>query len=234
MLFGSGLSLPSIVQGGAAAGGGRPAWLPAWADSGVSYVEGEAYFADTLITDLATIHGDGFDPAAVTGAGMAVTAANENFPTAAGAFFDRMETLDFTFMAHFDTTGASPVNAVGVIMLALDGEGTGGGLAVEWGGGVGNMSVTDFNNGEFATIGTIAINQQYKVCGANTDDGWLSSLNGETAVLDTPQSVETITSCFIGVEGPVIPHNQLEGTIREIFFGPVTDVAADIEARASL
>jgi hypothetical protein len=214
-------------------GGGRPAWLPEWADSGVSYVEGEAYFEDTLITDLSTIHGEAFDPAAVTASGMAVTELNSNRPGAIGDFLARQAQLDFTFMVHFDTGDTIP--AIGVVILNYA-PATGDGLAVEWGGGVGNMNVTDFVNGSFNTIGTITANGEFKVCGANTEDGWLSSVNGATAVLDTPQStVVPTTRSLIGWEGTLeAAGNIFGGNIREIFFGPVTDVAAQIEARATL
>jgi hypothetical protein len=170
---------------------GRPTWLPAWADSGVSYEHGQAFFGGSLITDLTSIHGAGFDPTAVTGAGMAVTSTNSNRPSAAGAFLDRLTALDFCFAAHFDTT---TIDTVAVVML-IDKPDTGNGVAIEWGAGDGltaNMNVTDFQNGQFNTVGVIHANSEHILVGSNNSDGWLSSLNGETAVLDSPHSTGSI------------------------------------------
>lgn len=232
MRLGLGLGLGlTKTSAPAAGGGGPPAWLPAWADSGVSYENGEAYFNDTLITDLTTIHSAGFDPAAVTASGMAVTTANANRPQAIGAFLDRMANFDFSFSIHFDTT---TISAIQVLMLVTDVNGTGGGLACEWGGGVGNLNVTDFNNGSFNTIGTVLADSEHKVAGSNNAAGWLSSLNGATAVLDVPQTSELATEALIGFESPALPNHFIEGWIRSIFFGPSGASAGDVESRSSL
>jgi hypothetical protein len=212
---------------------GRPTWLPAWADSGVSYEHGQAFFGGSLITDLTSIHGAGFDPTAVTGAGMAVTSTNSNRPSAAGAFLDRLTALDFCFAAHFDTT---TIDTVGVVML-IDKPDTGNGVAIEWGAGDGltaNMNVTDFQNGQFNTVGVIHANSEHILVGSNNSDGWLSSLNGETAVLDSPHSTGSITECLIGFEGPFAPHSITDATFRSIYFGPSGANAAAVESRATL
>lgn len=236
MRLGLSLSLTqSSPRSSGGGGGGRPAWLPAWADSGVSYENGEAYFNDTLITDLTTIHGVNFAPSAVTASGMEVGEGNSNRPTAAGAFLDRVADFDFSFRAHFDTI--DPLPSIGVVMLITDDAGTGGGLAVEWGGGSGSLSVTDFNNGSFNTVGTIVADTEFAVAGSNNAEGWLSSLNGATAVLDTPQTEETATLALIGFESPNLPETggqHFVGTLRSIFFGPSGATAAEVEERAAL
>jgi hypothetical protein len=220
--------------------GEAPGWLPAWADSGVDYTAGEAYFGGVSITNLVEIHaatgtvqgGGLFDPAAVTAAGMEFTTAGVNRPCAAGDFLARMAALDFTFFVEFSLTGASPVTATGVVMLLTDVDGTSGGLAVEW--GVGNMNVTDFNNGEFATVGTVLVSTTHRLCGSNTAGGWLSSLDGGSAVLDAPQSVEVVDQATLGFESPAgAGTNAIEGHIRRIFFGPAGKSAGQVEAIAA-
>lgn len=235
------LDMPLFLLGLNVQASGPPAWLPSWADSGVSYENNQAYFGGTLITDLSTIHAaataaGGFVQGAVSGAGIAILTGNTCRPQAAGAFLARMATLNFTFAIHFDTSADSPVGTVGVVLLVTDANGTGGGLVCEWGSGTGSLTCADFNNASFDEIGIIEISKEYKVCGANTAGGWLSSLNGNTAVLITPHSVETVTEALIGFESPNSAggNHMIEGHVRSIFFGPVTSVAATIQARATL
>lgn len=224
-------------------GNGAPAWLPEGAVAGVDYTEGEAWLFDTLITDLSTIHGAagdppvGFDPAAVTAAGMAVTEANSNRPHATNQLEDVFLAMDFCVVFDWDQLDY-PTGLYGTFLDLTENEGAANQVRASLEGdfgSAGNAVWTDANNGEFAVLGVAVENGHNKIAASANAAGWLSSLNGATAVLDSP-----VTPGL--VDGPIAAIgcvrqsgvDVLNGTIRRVIFYPNEQSAAEVEALSAL
>jgi hypothetical protein len=218
-------------------GGGAPAWLPEGAVAGVDYTEGEAWLFDTLITDLSTIHGNhasgNFDPAAITAAGMAVTIANANRPAATNELADVFLACDFCILMDFDLLADS--NDPGYLIYAAELGGAFNFLYTNYDSPTGEVTWTDGGNGEFIAGSPVTFSARNKVASSANAAGWLTSVNGATATLDTP-----VTPALVGL--PVFASigannggiGPLNGTIRRIIFYPNEQNAAFIEALSSL
>jgi hypothetical protein len=226
--------------------GDGPAWLPAGAVAGVDYTQGQAWLFDTLITDLTTIHGNGpipalasFDPAAITAAGMAVTEANTNRPCATGAFADVFLACDFCVMFEWDQL-AYPTGIYGVFVHPLENGGDADEIVAQHAGELsgdtlGAATWTDANNGEFKTAGIVDDNAHNKIAASANAAGWLTSLNGAAASLDSPVT-PTLTGVpvFVSIGCRRDGSRVLNGTIRRVIFYPNEQNAAFVEALSAL
>lgn len=224
-------------------GAGAPAWLPEGAVAGVDYTEGEAWLSDTLITDLSTIHGDSsnpsngqFDPTAITAAGMAVTMANTNRPTATNELSDVFFTNDFCMLYDWDQLDYNEIT--GGLFFTANEDGGDSNYTFAKVGQTGDVIWADGNNGQYNTIGTVTENARNKVAASANAAGWLVSLNGATAVADTPVTppmtsppLKVKIGCKTASGDNAEP---LNGTIRRIIFYPNEQNAAFVEALAAL
>lgn len=67
----------------------KPIWVPADADGKLDFVNGQYYLAGQL-RSIAALLGGGFDPSAITGAGMYINFNNANRPTPIGVMLTRL------------------------------------------------------------------------------------------------------------------------------------------------
>lgn len=217
-------------------GGGGPDWLDEGATDGVNYTLGQAYLGGVLITDLSTIHGGGFDPAAVTGDGMAVLDANANRPTATGALFDKLIAADYCTKIELETLDYSSHGFSEILSVDsnTDYRGSGDGFDIGFGATLtpGELYASDFS-GDYNTVGIVSENATNIIVVSLNTDGFLASLNGATAVLSSPAaSMGVPVVAWIGCVGAT-DDQPLNGSIQRIIFYPNGKTAEEVEALAT-
>lgn len=215
-----------------------PAWLPMWAGSGIQFTENEAWL-DGGIVALSDILGGSetgtpgftgaFDPAAVTGDGMAILAGNTNRPYANGAFFDLLVPFSFSVFIEWQQTETVSVNSVSYLIY---GESAGGsdGIEISAGGDPPVLWATPWN-GAYNEVGQVIPASLNRLIVSFEAASMVSSLNGGAAVtenLAAPDFVEFL----IGHRSQA--DSQLGGVIKAMHFGPNGMSGAQLAAISAL
>jgi hypothetical protein len=190
---------------GGAPPGAAPAWLPVGATAGVSFVDGEHYFDDTLSSDMTEILGGfdfdpvpitfAYDPTKLTASGLEITAANANRPCAIGALFDKLATNDFAVVFELDLNGSvSPAGFLDQVFgtYADNGSGVWGWNQPdndlnEWYLDIGfGTTVSNGNGGSYLLSENSFVDPGINRVAVNVDatNGFIFSGNGGTAATD--------------------------------------------------
>lgn len=206
--------------GGLGGGGGG---LPDGAIAGVDFTAGVGYIDGEEVSDLTSLFG-GLELAEITASGAAILPGNSNRPDAIGDMLTLLTGLEYCIVVEWDQLSITGDHIV------LRVQGTLGEEARIHFDLSESLYSCDYNLGNFFTIGTVLASARNRVAASNNADGWLSSLNGSAAVLDAPQTVDSMVLAHLGHTNTT---KAINGNIRWFLLYPTTD-AAGVQALSAL
>lgn len=219
-LYGSG-GCGSHQQVFASSGGGEGfEWDPEGVTFGHDYTTDRRFDGMTVTDDFSVDLGGDFDPGEVSALGMALfTALGGHSPNAIGDLLTKLATLDYTVIFFWRQAQLPP----SAYLLGLQDSGELNQAEIYHGDGELYASARD---GGYLPVGMVRAFSDNVLAASHGPAGWLSSLNGETAVLDDTATVAEIILASIGHSDA---SDWLEGWLKALIFYDATD-AAGVEA----
>lgn len=200
-------------------------WDPNNVTAGIDFQTDRVFDGEATTSDYSAVLIGGFDPAAVSSDGMELTDSLNNEPEAAGWLLEKLKDLVASGGTVVFFWRQSQLLAGNYLARFYD---SGDSSKAEIYHDTGEFYATDFD-GSYEVVGMVRSFSDNVVAITHGPAGWLSSLNGETAVLDDTQTTELIDSVAIGFIGGGSSSGYLNGWLKAIIFYDSAD-AAGLEA----
>lgn len=205
------------------AGGGEGfEWDPEGVDFGIDLTTDRVFDGSSTTDDYSTVFGGDFDPGEVSALGMALFDSGHS-PIAIGPLLAKLQslvddggTLLFFWRQSFVEVDGYLLSLNDVDELAqgeiyLDSD---------------SALYASARTGSYLEVGTVRSFSDNVLAVSHSPAGWLSSLNGATAVLDETATVGEIVVAWIGQQDS---SSWLDGWLKALIFYPATN-AAGVEA----
>lgn len=219
-----------------------PAWLHPDADSGISFIEGAAYLDGILYSDLSALFSSGWDGSRLDADGYNfgdwTESSVENLMFVSGPLMDRLAAMDWG--VRIEMKAAADYYSIGLMGLidAVDYGDSFNGVDIGQidAGPTDDVLYTDDWTGPYdASAGQVLELTDYVFAASNEATGWISSLNGDTAVTQAPQSTFTAMNGSIGGDAQTqgSSFHRWQGWIARVHFFPNGKTASEIETIAT-
>jgi hypothetical protein len=193
-------------------------WSPEGVTFGIDFTTDRVFDGTTVTDDYSTVLGGDFDAGDVSALGMALFDSGHS-PIAVGDLLTKLATLDYTIVFFWRQAQLLADD----YLLALQDVDETNQAEIYYGSGELYASA---RAGSYLPVGTVRAFSDNVLATSHGPAGWLSSLNGETAVLDDTATVAVIVLAAIGNSGN---GDWLEGWLKAMVFYDATD-AAGVEA----
>lgn len=208
-----------------AQGGEGFEWDPEGVTFGIDFQTDRVFDGETVGSDFTTVFGGDFDPGEVSALGMALFDRSPagHSPIAIGPLLTKLQSLIDDGGSLLFFWRQSFVEVDGYLLSLNDVDELAQGEIYYDGAGALYASA---RSGSYLEVGTVRSFSDNVLAVSHSPAGWLSSLNGATAVLDETATVADIVVAWVGQQDS---SSWLGGWLKALIFYPATN-AAGVEA----